>query len=113
MHRTGRAKRNPPNWGFTTESTNVNRLKLDVEQYESDHNGSCMILSFRGKDTQALFEGKVVRRFKKIARIAERELAQLHAAQTLEFLRAPPGNMLELLKGNRKGQHSIRVNDQW
>ena len=72
-----------------------------------------MILSFRCKETQALFEGKPVRRFKVIARVAERKLAQLHAAQTLEFLRSPPGNMLEPLKGDRKGQHSIRINDQW
>ncbi len=72
-----------------------------------------MILSFKCRDTLALFEGKSVRRFKAFARIAERKLAQLHAAQTLEFLRSPPGNSLEALKGDRKGQHSIRVNDQW
>lgn len=72
-----------------------------------------MIVSFKCKDTQALFEGGSVRRFKSFARIAERKLAQLHAAQTLDFLRSPPGNSLEALKGDRKGQHSIRVNDQW
>jgi toxin HigB-1 len=72
-----------------------------------------MILSFRCKDTQALFEGKAARRFRAFASIAERKLAQLHAAQTLEFLRSPPGNSLEALKGDRKGQHSIRINDQW
>lgn len=72
-----------------------------------------MIVAFKCKHTQALFEGKPVARFKAFARIAERKLAQLHAAQTLEFLRSPPGNQLEGLKGDRRGQYSIRVNDQW
>ena len=48
-----------------------------------------------------------------IARVAERKLAQLEAAQTLDFLRAPPGNRLETLSGDRKGQYSIRINDQF
>ncbi|MCC7457118.1 MAG: hypothetical protein IT390_09115 [Nitrospira sp.] len=56
--------------------------------------------SFKCKETQALFEGKAPRRFKAFARIAERKLAQLHAAQSLEFLRSPPGNSLEALKGD-------------
>jgi proteic killer suppression protein len=72
-----------------------------------------MIQSFKCKDTLALFEGKSPRRFRSIVSVAERKLALLDAAQTLEFLRAPPGNRLEALKGDRKGQHSIRVNDQW
>ena len=72
-----------------------------------------MIQSFRCKDTQALFEGKQPRRFRTVAAVAERKLAQLDAAATLDFLRAPPGNRLEALKGDRVGQHSIRVNDQW
>lgn len=72
-----------------------------------------MIQSFRCRDKRALFEGHGPRRFKAFAAIAERKLAQLDAAQTLEFLRAPPGNHLEALKGDRKGQYSIRVNDQW
>jgi proteic killer suppression protein len=72
-----------------------------------------MIRSFRCKDTAALFAGKTPRRFTGIARVAERKLAQLEAAQTLEFLRAPPGNRLEALVGDRKGQHSIRINDQF
>jgi len=53
------------------------------------------------------------RRLRNIRSVAERKLAQLDAALTLDFLRAPPGNRLEALKGNRKAQHSIRINDQW
>jgi toxin HigB-1 len=72
-----------------------------------------VIQSFRDKDTQALYEGGSPRRFRSFTTVAERKLAQLDAAQTLDFLRAPPGNRLEALKGNRSGQHSIRINDQW
>ena len=72
-----------------------------------------MIQSFRCKDTQRLFEGQCPRRFRAVQRIAERKLAQLDAARTLEFLRAPPGNRLEALKGDRSGQFSIRINDQF
>ena len=72
-----------------------------------------MIQSFQCKDTLALYEGKSNRRFRSLAKVAERKLAQLDAAQTLDFLKAPPGNHLEALSGDRKGQHSIRINDQW
>ncbi len=72
-----------------------------------------MIRSFGCGDTRVLFERGTSKRFAAIARIAIRKLAQLDAAQTLEFLRAPPGNRLELLKGDRKGQHSIRINAQF
>ena len=72
-----------------------------------------MIQSFKCKDTLALYEGKSPRMFKAFASVAERKLSQLDAAQTLDFLKAPPGNRLEALKGDRKGQHSIRINDQW
>ena len=72
-----------------------------------------MIQSFRCKDTLALYEGRNPRKFKAFASVAERKFSQLDAAQTLDFLRAPPGNSLEALKGDRKGQHSIRINDQW
>ena len=72
-----------------------------------------MILSFKCKETQALYEGKKPKQFRSIQSVAERKLAQLDAALTLDFLRAPPGNRLELLKGDRAGQHSMRINGQW
>ena len=72
-----------------------------------------VIQSFHCKDTQALFQGRSPRRFRAIAHVAERKLAQRDAARTLDFLRAPPGNRLEALRGDRAGQYSIRINDQW
>jgi proteic killer suppression protein len=71
-----------------------------------------MIESFKCKDTLALYEGKDHRRFKAFLAVAERKLSQLDSAQTLEFMKAPPENHLEALKGDRKGQHSVRINDQ-
>ena len=72
-----------------------------------------MIRSFASPDTEALFHSQMVPRFRSIERVARRKLLQLHAATELASLRVPPGNRLEMLKGNRKGQCSIRVNDQW
>jgi proteic killer suppression protein len=72
-----------------------------------------MIHSFACADTQALFQSRAVPRFKNIERVARRKLLQMHAATVLISLRVPPGNQLEALKGDRAGQHSIRVNDQW
>ncbi len=72
-----------------------------------------MIRSFRDKDVESLFNDISVRRFREIERAARRKLLYLHRARMLEDLKAPPGNRLEVLKGNRKGQHSIRINDQW
>jgi len=73
-----------------------------------------MIRSFKDKDTEAVFNGKFVRRIpKQVAPLAARKLNQVHAAGSLDDLRIPPGNRLDALKGDRKGQHSIRINDQW
>jgi proteic killer suppression protein len=71
------------------------------------------IKSFGSKDTQRLFDRLPVRRYAAIEAVARRKLEQLHAAASLEFLRVPPGNRLELLKGDRAGQYSIRINDQF
>jgi proteic killer suppression protein len=72
-----------------------------------------MIVSFADQDTADLFSGKQVRRFAKILSVAERKLQQLDSAATLDALRSPPGNRLEALLGDLKGQHSIRINDQF
>ena len=72
-----------------------------------------MIHSFQCSETQALFCGKWVARFANFETVALRKLQQLHAATTLDFLRIPPGNQLEALKRDRRGQHSLRINDQW
>ena len=72
-----------------------------------------MIRTFNCRDTEALFRDHDNSRFRAIERVARRKLLYLHRAKVLDDLRAPPGNRLEALKGNRKGQYSIRVNDQW
>jgi toxin HigB-1 len=72
-----------------------------------------MIHSFACADTETLFNSHNVARFKNIERVARRKLLQLHAATELNTLKIPPGNQLEGLKADRKGQHSIRINAQW
>lgn len=72
-----------------------------------------MIKSFKCADTEALAGGDRVKRFANIEEVARRKLRQLQVAGALGDLRIPPGNRLELLKGKRAGQHSIRINDQW
>jgi proteic killer suppression protein len=72
-----------------------------------------MLQSFRCNDTKELFESGKSKRFASIKAVAERKLQMLDSAATLDFLRSPPGNRLEALAGRRKGQHSIRINDQW
>ena len=72
-----------------------------------------MIKTFKCADTQALSKGEQVKRFVNILVVARRKLRQLEIADRLDDLRVPPGNRLEALKGDRAGQHSIRVNDQF
>ena len=73
-----------------------------------------MIVSFADRDTEALFHGRFSRRLgADIQRSAQRKLRLVHQAVQLTDLFAPPGNRLEALQGNRLGQHSIRINDQW
>ena len=72
-----------------------------------------MIRSFCNARTEALFNDRSVLQFRSIERPARRKLLFLHRALRLEDLRVPPGNGLEALKGERKGQYSIRINDQW
>jgi len=72
-----------------------------------------MIRSFKCEFTEALSKGNRVKKFVNIAKVARRKLRQLEIANRLEDLKVPPGNHLEALKGNRSGQYSIRINDQW
>ena len=72
-----------------------------------------MIKSFRSPAAEALFHDRLVAQFRAIERPARRKLLYLHRAQNLRDLMMPPGNRLEALKGDRKGQHSIRINAQW
>lgn len=72
-----------------------------------------MIRSFRDAKTETLFNDQDVPRFRSIERVARRKLLYLHWTKHLEDLKVPPGNRLEALKGDRKGQYSIRINDQW
>ena len=84
---------------------------LDVSNAQRHY--SLVIRSFASKDAQFLFDGKRVRRWHRIEAVAMRKLAMLHRAARLDDLRIPPANRLEPLRGDRAGQHSIRINDQF
>ena len=72
-----------------------------------------MIQSFKDADTKSFFESRLSKRLAGIAAVALRKLDQIEASSNLNDLRIPPGNRLEALKGDRAGQHSIRINEQW
>ncbi|HEU4981753.1 MAG TPA: type II toxin-antitoxin system RelE/ParE family toxin [Acidobacteriaceae bacterium] len=72
-----------------------------------------MIVSFKDPDTRDLFETGKSRRWPNIVKVAKRKLDQLEISVHLTDLKVPPGNRLEALAGSRKGQHSIRINDQY
>ena len=72
-----------------------------------------MIKSFRNREVEDLFNDVLIPKFRAFERPARRKLLYLHRARRLEDLRALPGNRLEALRGDRAGQHSIRINDQW
>ena len=73
-----------------------------------------MILNFKSKETRKIWEGEVSLRLPRdIQNIARRKLRMLNSARQLNDLRIPPNNRLEALKGDRAGEHSIRINDQW
>ncbi len=72
-----------------------------------------VIRSFRARDAELIFSGRYSKRFNRLAGIIERKLVEIHAAHALSDLAAFPGNRLEALKGDRAGQHSVRINDQY
>jgi len=72
-----------------------------------------MIKNFKDKHTEEFFSGRTVKQFSGFKKAAERKLIMLDSATELRDLLAPPANRLEKLKGDRAGQHSIRINDQW
>ena len=109
-------------WQLTGNQTETRSFQWQIKNFPLPHLTPpvimnlprCMIRSFACDDTARLFRLEKVRAFPPdIQRTALRKLAQLHAVTELLQLRVPPGNRLEALKGNRKGQHSIRINDQW
>ncbi len=73
-----------------------------------------MLKAFKCKETEKIFKGRFSNKLpQNIQRVAERKLIMIHRARELNDLRIPPANRLETLKGRRKGQHRIRINDQW
>lgn len=93
------------------QSTQCDQIGFDSRQ--TPYYDVIMIVSFKDADTETLASGQRVRRFVNIERVALRKLRQLQIAERLDDLRVPPGNRLEALTGDRTGQYSIRINDQF
>ena len=102
----------PRGIGFAQAPLDSARYTLDV-QHAALYRVGLMIKSFRDRATEHLWMGAFVRRFSGIDKQAVRKLDMLHHARSLIDLRPPPANRLEALSGDRRGQHSIRINDQW
>ncbi len=98
-------------WDEPLAFLNRSRLPRDIKLLSLYH--GFVIRSFRCRETQKVFKGVPGRKFSNIARVAERKLYHLHAATSLAQLAAIPGHHLKGLKGERQGQYSIRINDQW
>jgi toxin HigB-1 len=88
-------------------------LPSRLTYYVSRDTFTLMIRSFRDSKTEELFDDQDVLAFRAIERVARRKLLYLNQTRRLEDLRVPPGNRLEALRGRRKGEYSIRINDQW
>ncbi len=87
---------------------------MSLDCLQEMHIFQCVIKSFRDKETEKIWDNTYSRKLPhNIQSIALRKLRLIDAAVSIDFLRVPPGNRLEALKGNRKGQHSIRINQQW
>jgi proteic killer suppression protein len=97
--------------GFLRAECALNVITLDV--IHASRYYPAMIVSFKDADTEALASGWRVKRLVNIQSVARRKLRQLQIAGRLEDLRVPPGNRLDVLRGERAGQHSIRINDQY
>ena len=98
--------------GYDAVKVCITRDVIDALRHTC-HSG-WVIISFEDRDTELVWLREPARRIDpRIHKTANRKLHQLDAAVSLNSLRVPPGNHLEALKGDRKGQHSIRINDQW
>lgn len=95
------------------EDVHVALIYNNASQYYHEELLFLMIGSFTCKDTEGLYKGKRIARFSASEAVAIRKLAQLNVAGRIDDLRVPPGNRLEALSGKRKGQWSLRINDQW